>query len=197
VDLQVEQWPIERVLPYDKNPRLNDAAVDRVAESLANFGWRQPLVVDKDGVLIVGHTRLLAAKKRGELTVPVHVARDLPPEKAKAYRLADNRTSEYSEWDFGLVAAELLELKTYGDDMLKASAFSPEDLQNLLGANWTPPQRENLPSRDHHHTVHFTEEQWKTVNEAVSRASTMNVALTTSAAALEEIARAYLARSPS
>src|SRR3954467_13929888 len=72
--MQIEMWSIDRVKPYDKNPRINDAAVDAVARSLQEFGWRQPIVVDEDGVIIVGHTRYKAALKLGYTEVPVHVA---------------------------------------------------------------------------------------------------------------------------
>src|SRR5687767_4300233 len=88
----VELRAIDEVRPYDQNPRRNDGAVDAVVRSLQDFGWRQPVVVDKDGVIIVGHTRWKAAKKMGLAQVPVHVA-DLPPEKARAYRIADNATA--------------------------------------------------------------------------------------------------------
>ena len=89
----VELRPIEAIKPYPGNPRVNDDAVDAVAASLKEFGFRQPIVVDAEGVTIVGHTRWKAAKKLGLAQVPVHVATDLPPEKVKAYRIADNQTA--------------------------------------------------------------------------------------------------------
>jgi ParB-like chromosome segregation protein Spo0J len=95
--MQVELRAVDDVKPYDRNPRLNDPAVDAVARSITEYGWRQPIVVDRDGVIVVGHTRWKAAKKLGLAQVPVHVA-DLPPEKAKAYRLADNATAQNSAW---------------------------------------------------------------------------------------------------
>ena len=82
--------PSDAIRPYDKNPRKNDPAVDAVARSITDYGFRQPIVVDADGVIVVGHTRWKAAQKLGLKQVPVHVA-DLPPEKAKAYRIADNQ----------------------------------------------------------------------------------------------------------
>ena len=82
-------WPIERVKPYEGNPRINDAAVNAVARSIQKFGFRQPIVVDEDGVIVVGHTRWLAARKLGLNDVPVHVAKGLTPAQVKAYRLAD------------------------------------------------------------------------------------------------------------
>jgi hypothetical protein len=86
--MKIEQWEIGRVKPCDKHPRCNDKAVEAVAKSIREFGFRQPIVVDKDGVIVVGHTRWKAAKKLGLAKVPVHVARDLSPEQANAYRLS-------------------------------------------------------------------------------------------------------------
>jgi ParB-like chromosome segregation protein Spo0J len=91
-DLKVCSWPIDRPIPYARNSRkIPERAVDKVAASIKEFGWRVPIVVDKDGVIICGHTRLLAAKKLGVQEVPVHVAHNLTPPQVKAYRLMDNR----------------------------------------------------------------------------------------------------------
>ena len=95
----VELWPIERVKPYDRNPHVNDGAVDAVAASIHEFGFCQPIVVDSDGVIIVGHTRWKAAQKLGLAKVPVHVATNFSPEQIKAYRIADNKTNELADWD--------------------------------------------------------------------------------------------------
>lgn len=92
--LEVVQMKTDDIIPYDKNPRFNDNAVEAVAASIEEFGFQQPIVVDKDHVVIVGHTRLKAAKLLGRETVPVVVA-DLPADKANAYRLADNKTGVY------------------------------------------------------------------------------------------------------
>jgi len=130
--MQVDLWPIERVIPYDRNPRINDgAAVDSVAASLKEFGFRQPIVVDRDGVIVVGHTRWKAAKKLGLAQVPVHVARDLTPEQAKAYRLADNKTNELAEWDKVLLPLELADLQALNFD-LGLLGFSKDELAELL-----------------------------------------------------------------
>ena len=88
--MKIEMRPIVKIFPYEKNPRKNDKAVKFVANSITQFGFRQPIVVDKDGVIIVGHTRWKAAKELGISEVPVHVA-DLTPEQARAYRIADNK----------------------------------------------------------------------------------------------------------
>ena len=93
--------------PYERNPRKNDAAVAAVAESIKEFGFRVPIIIDKDGVIIAGHTRLKAAQKLGLETVPCVMADDLSPEQVRAFRLADNKTAELSEWDINLLDEEL------------------------------------------------------------------------------------------
>ncbi len=108
------KWePIKSIRPYEKNPRRNDEAVDAVAASIREFGWQQPIVVDRDGVIIAGHTRYKAAKKLKCDTVPVVVADDLTEDQVKAYRLADNKTGELAEWDTALLDEELAELAAF------------------------------------------------------------------------------------
>lgn len=115
--MNVQQVKIEKVKPYDKNPRKNKAAVDYVANSIKEFGFQQPIVVDKDMVVIAGHTRLKAAKKLKLKEVPVVIADNLTEEQVKAYRLADNKTAEKAEWDFDLLTDELLSLQELDFDM--------------------------------------------------------------------------------
>ena len=105
--MRIEWWDIDKVVPYENNPRHNDDAVEKVANSLREFGWKQSLVVDSDGVLIVGHTRLKAAKSLGMDKVPVLVANDLTPAQTQAYRLADNKTAELATWDTEALSVEL------------------------------------------------------------------------------------------
>lgn len=106
---QIKEVPIGDVKPYENNPRDNDGAVEATANSIKEFGWQQPIVVDKDMVIIAGHTRLKAAKQLGLKHVPIVVA-DLSEEQAKAYRLADNKTGELADWDMGLLDDELAEI---------------------------------------------------------------------------------------
>jgi len=96
--MKIELWKLSQVKPYPNNPRVNDDAVDAVAASLREFGFRQPIVVDAEGVIICGHTRFKAAQKLGLEKVPVHVAKDLSPEQIKAYRKADKQTASLAEW---------------------------------------------------------------------------------------------------
>ena len=108
--MQIVEKRIDEITPYDNNPRINDAGVDAVAESIREFGFRQPIVTDADGVIIVGHTRYKAAQKLGLEKVPVLVADDMTDEQARAYRLADNKTGELTAWDFEALETELDEI---------------------------------------------------------------------------------------
>ena len=107
---QIEQWPVTKPIPYARNPRkISDQAVASVAGSIKEFGFKSPIIVDAEGVIINGHTRLRAAMSLGLTEVPVIVASDLTPAQAQAYRLADNRVAEFSEWDAELLKIELEE----------------------------------------------------------------------------------------
>lgn len=98
---------LAELTPYANNPRLNDGAVDAVAASIKAFGFKVPIIIDKDGVIVAGHTRLKAAQKLGLKTVPCIVADDLTPEQVKAFRLADNKVGELAEWDLDTLKVEL------------------------------------------------------------------------------------------
>ncbi len=129
--MKIEQRPLAEIKPYEKNPRLNDAAVDAVAESIRRFGFRQPIVVDSDGVIVCGHTRYRAAQTLGLAEVPVHVATDLTPEQIRAYRIADNKTAELAEWNLELLPIELAELKDAGIDW-SLLGFDADELAVML-----------------------------------------------------------------
>src|SRR5450432_4553233 len=131
--MQVEMRPIGSIRPYENNPRLNDAAVDAVAASIKEFGFRQPIVVDEDGVIVVGHTRYKAAIKLGMTEVPVHVAVGLSPAQAKAYRIADNQTAAIATWNDDKLPLELAALQEMGFD-LNLTGFSSDELLRLLGS---------------------------------------------------------------
>lgn len=105
--MQVKYIDIKQVKPYERNARKNDKAVNFVAQSIKDYGWRVPLIVDKDNVLIAGHTRYKAAKKLGITSVPVIKVEDLTDDQVKAFRLADNKTQELSSWDFSKLMGEL------------------------------------------------------------------------------------------
>jgi hypothetical protein len=141
--MKIEMWPIERVKPYENNPRVNDGAVDAVATSIREFGFRQPIVVDTEGVIICGHTRYKAARKLGLEKVPVHVAKDLTPEQIKAYRIADNKSAELADWNYDLLPIELAELQEMDFD-LDLLGFDEKELANLLN----PGTQEGLTDPD-------------------------------------------------
>ena len=129
--MEIENLSTELIKPYPGNPRRNEGAVQKVAASIRDFGFRQPIVVDEQMVVIAGHTRLLAAKSLGLEAVPVHIARGLSPAKVRAYRLADNRTNEEAEWDLDKLRAELEGLRLDGID-LSATGFDEDEIAQAL-----------------------------------------------------------------
>lgn len=108
--LQVVYRKVDEIIPYEKNPRLNDEAVEPVAESIKEFGFKIPIVLSSDGVIVAGHTRIKAAKKLGMEEVPCIIADDLTEEQVKAFRLADNKSAEIAQWDEELLQSELSEI---------------------------------------------------------------------------------------
>ena len=129
--MKIDLWDLSRIRPYENNPRLNDDAVAAVAASIREFGFRQPIVVDADWVIICGHTRFKAAQHLGLATVPVHVAKDLTPAQIKAYRIADNQTATLAEWNYELLPIELGELQGMQFD-LNLLGFSADALAEIL-----------------------------------------------------------------
>lgn len=105
--MQIKTLYLREIIPYENNPRKNDDAVKAVAESIRQFGFKVPIVIDKNYVIVAGHTRYKAAKKLKMKDVPCIVADDLTDEQIKAFRLADNKVSEKAEWDFELLTDEL------------------------------------------------------------------------------------------
>lgn len=127
--MNIQEIEIEKLIPYHNNPRKNQD-VDKVASSIKDFGFQQPIVVDKKMVVIVGHTRLMGAKKLGLTKVPIVVA-DLDEAKAKAYRIADNRVNEDSGWDNQLLQDELNKLLDFEID-LNITGFTNDELDSLF-----------------------------------------------------------------
>ena len=132
--MNIVNMKITDIRPYEKNPRINDAAVEAVARSIKEFGWQQPIVVDKDMVVIVGHTRLKAAEQLGLTEVPVVVADHLTPEQVRASRIADNKTGEIAEWDYTLLPMELKDLQNADFD-LSVLGFDTDELDKLLNGD--------------------------------------------------------------
>lgn len=145
---------IKDLIPYNRNPRDNSKAIDKVALSIKEFGYKVPIVINSENIIINGHTRLLALKKLGYEEVDVIVADDLSDEQVKAFRLADNKTAEYSEWDFNLLNKELedilnttdLDMTMFGfDDVVKSIEDSIEHDKDMLDS---VNDREEQPSEE-------------------------------------------------
>jgi hypothetical protein len=134
--LAIEKWPIERVIPYARNARqIGQTAIAKVAASIKEFGWRQPIVVEPDGVIVVGHVRLLAAQSLKLVEVPVHVASDLSKAQIKAYRMMDNRSHDEAKWDMQLAGLELADLNALNYD-LKLTGFDKLQAQEAFLKDW-------------------------------------------------------------
>ena len=115
--MEIVKVKLDKLIAYEYNPRNNEQAVEAVAKSIKEFGFKVPLIITKDNVIVAGHTRKLAAEQLGFKEVPCIVADDLTPEQIKAFRLADNKTAELAEWDFALLEKELEELTAFDFDM--------------------------------------------------------------------------------
>lgn len=133
--MEITQVHVDDLIPYENNPRDNDGAVDAVAASIREFGFKVPIVADREKVIVAGHTRLKAAKQLGIEWVPVIIADDLTEEQVKAFRLADNKTGELANWDFAKLEEELagieLDMEQFGfDEVIKP--YSAEMLDELF-----------------------------------------------------------------
>lgn len=111
--MKIEMLKVKDLIPYERNPRNNKDAVDVVANSIKEFGFKNPIIIDKDNVIVAGHTRLLAAKKLKIKEVPCVRADDLTDEQVKAFRIADNSTAQVAEWDFDLLKFEIEDLPEF------------------------------------------------------------------------------------
>lgn len=108
--IKIIEKNIDELVPYENNARINDGAVDAVANSISDFGFKVPVIVDKNNVLVAGHTRVKAAKKLGLTKVPCIVADDLDDEQIKAFRIADNSSAQVADWDMEKLMAELQDI---------------------------------------------------------------------------------------
>ena len=143
--MQIIEKSIESIIPYDKNPRLNDEAVKYVAESIQQFGFKVPIIIGQDNVIIAGHTRIKAAKELGYKTVPCIVADDLTPDQIRAFRLADNKVAEKAKWDFDLLRDELddilnIDMEAFGFDF----DFVDEEYEHEKNQEETQRRVENI-----------------------------------------------------
>jgi ParB-like chromosome segregation protein Spo0J len=139
--MQIIDKKIGEIKPYEKNPRKNDNAVDAVASSISQFGFKNPIVIDGNNIIICGHTRYKAAQKLGLDVVPCVVADDLTDEQIKAYRLADNKVAELAEWDIDLLGEELdgifdIDMSDFGFDLSDEKPPEREDLSDKVGETY-------------------------------------------------------------
>lgn len=129
---KIEQWEIDRLIPYARNPRKNDHAVDKIASAIREFGFKVPIIAKSNGDVVDGHLRLKAAQKLGMDTVPVVIADDLTDAQVKAFRISVNRMAEFAEWDNELLALEFGELQELGFD-LDLTGFDAAGLALAMG----------------------------------------------------------------
>lgn len=129
--MEIENIPISEIIPYKDNPRKNERAINVVAKSIKEFGFRVPIIIDKNNIIVTGHTRLLAAKKLELKEVPIIWADDLTEEQIKAYRIMDNKSAEYSFWDNNLLKQELMALQDLDFDMDK-TGFTSEEISKVI-----------------------------------------------------------------
>ena len=170
--MEIKQLKLKDLIPYANNPR-KEQAIDKVASSIKEFGWQQPIVVDENNVIIVGHTRYQAAQKLGFENVPVQIAKGLNEAQTKAYRLADNKLNENALWDLDMLAFELDSLKEIGFTNFENLGFSAVDLDNILinGEESEFPEisaGDKEPFQQITFTLH--DSQAKIVKDAVARA---------------------------
>lgn len=140
-DLKIEYFGVDEIKPYEKNPRKNDGAVEAVANSIKEFGFKNPIIVNKDLIVIAGHTRLKASKKLGLKKVPCVVVRDLTEEQERALRIADNKTSELAEWDLELLQQEIEQIMTIDMTDFGFEEVAPEPAE-VVEDNYEPTLKE-------------------------------------------------------
>ena len=158
--MNIIKMKVEELIPYINNPRNNENAVDKVASSISEFGFKNPIFIDKNNVVVNGHTRLLASKKLGLKEVPVIVIDDLTDTQIKAFRIADNKVAEYSKWDYDLLNIELEQLEELDFSMsdFGISTFEPiefeidEDIEEILEEEYEEPPKKTCTCPNCGHT---------------------------------------------
>ena len=158
--MNIIKMKVEDLIPYVNNPRNNENAVDKVASSIVEFGFKNPIFVDKNNIVVNGHTRLLASKKLGLKEVPVIVIDDLTDTQIKAFRIADNKVAEYSKWDYDLLNIELEQLEELDFSMsdFGISTFEPiefeidEDIEEILEEEYEEPPKKTCTCPNCGHT---------------------------------------------
>jgi site-specific DNA-methyltransferase (adenine-specific) len=155
--MKVENLSIDSILPYWRNPRKNEAAIEAVKESINQFGFNSPIIVDKKMVIISGHTRFKAAKELGLTTVPVYIASHLTDIKAKEYRVIDNKTSELAKWDMNLLLPELREFENLEDFTSFFPELSLEEVDHgSIGSGYVQVTQQQIDDRQEKMSNQFT-----------------------------------------
>lgn len=158
--MQIVNIDINKIKPYEKNPRFNEDAIMYVKNSIENFGFKVPITIDKNNVIITGHTRYEASKLLGLKEIPCIILKDLDENKIKAFRLADNKVSEYSKWDYDKLEIELNKIENmdiYGF-MKNIETFNWDDIEDLDEDTYEQPEHKKYECPYCHHidrTIHF------------------------------------------
>lgn len=155
--MKIIEMNIEDLIPYEDNPRINYMAVDAVVKSIREFGFKVPIIVDKNNVIVAGHTRLEASKRLGLEKVPVIIADDLTPEQVKAFRIMDNKSAQYSEWDYEKLLKEIDELAELDYD-IDLTGFSQVELDDIITKMEKEQEKEKEKQEEEKPEVEFTEE---------------------------------------
>ena len=155
--MKIIEMNIEDLIPYMDNPRINYMAVDAVAKSIREFGFKVPIIVDKNNVIIAGHTRLEASKRLGLEKVPVIIADDLTPEQVKAFRIMDNKSAQYSEWDYEKLLKEIDELAELNYDV-DLTGFSQVELDDIITKMEKEQEKEKEKQEKEKPEIEFTEQ---------------------------------------
>ena len=166
--MEIKMVKVEDLKPYVNNPRLNDDAVEYVANSIKQFGFKVPMVIDKDNVIVAGHTRYKASLELGLKEVPCIVADDLTDEQIKAFRLADNKVSEKAEWNIELLDEELNDLD------IDMSEFGFENINvDDYGTDFSLKEGDREPIQTM--SLTFSDDQVETINEAINKMKNMEL----------------------
>ena len=169
MELKIEYVDIDSIKPYENNPRHNEEAIPYVMNSIKEFGFKNPIIIDKNNVIIAGHTRLESAKRLGMKEVPIIHADDLTEEQVKAFRLADNKVSEKAEWDFNMLDAELADLDINMEDF----GFEKLDInEEDFGTEFNLKEGDREPIQTM--SITLSDEQVEKVNEAINKMKQTN-----------------------
>ena len=172
--MEIVMRKVSELTPYEKNPRLNDKAVEACKESIRQYGFKVPIIVDRNGVIVAGHTRLRAAKALGMETVPVIVADDLSDEQIRAFRIADNKVSDFSIWDNRLLLEELEAITEYDEDLFTGfemaelpgmEQYNEDGVDNKLDADEVGAMYEVVFKSEDKEKIERIKEAWEAMND--------------------------------